>query len=69
MMFAGGGINGGVRGTQRPLTGTGLDQGDVAITTDYRVPLAELVSKRLGNTNLSAVFPSWTPPTTTLGIA
>lgn len=31
--------------------------GDLQVTTDYRDVLAEIVADRLGNTNLSAVFP------------
>jgi len=34
---------------------------DLEITTDYRDVLSEVVSKRLGNTNLSFVFPGYTP--------
>jgi len=34
---------------------------DLKVTVDYRDILAEIVQKRLGNPNLSFVFPSWTP--------
>lgn len=34
---------------------------DLQVTIDYRDILAEIVSQRLGNQNLSAVFPSFTP--------
>ncbi len=35
--------------------------GDLDITTDYRTVLAELLSKRFGQTDFGAVFPDWTP--------
>lgn len=38
-----------------------LDSGDLAITTDYRDVLAELISKRLKNDALGEVFPDYTP--------
>lgn len=34
---------------------------DLKVTIDYRDILAEIVQNRLGNTNLSYIFPSWTP--------
>jgi uncharacterized protein (DUF1501 family) len=34
---------------------------DLAVTIDYRDILAEIVSQRLGNPNLSTVFPGFTP--------
>jgi uncharacterized protein (DUF1501 family) len=34
---------------------------DLKVTVDYRDILAEIVQKRLGNPNLSFVFPTWTP--------
>lgn len=40
--------------------------GDLAITIDYRDVLAEILEQRAGNTDLSTVFPSFTP--TPLGI-
>ena len=39
---------------------------DLKVTVDYRDILAEIVQKRLGNPNLSFVFPTWTP--TMLGV-
>jgi uncharacterized protein (DUF1501 family) len=58
----GGGIRGGkVYGTWPGLSPSSLDRGDLAITTDYRDVLAEVVAGRLGNPNLSAVFPGYTP--------
>lgn len=35
--------------------------GDLAVTTDYRDVLAEVLAKRLGNTNLGTVFPDYSP--------
>lgn len=58
----GGGINGGLYGSQPSLAPGNLHMGDVPITTDYRLALAEVVSKRLANGgNLSTVFPGYTP--------
>lgn len=34
---------------------------DLKVTLDYRDLLAEIVQNRLGNSNLSYVFPGWTP--------
>ena len=58
-MFAlGGGINGGkVHGTWPGLAPQALDEGDLAVTTEYRAVLAEIVQKRLGNPRLGDVFP------------
>lgn len=65
----GGGINGGIYGTQPSLTSSNLVQGDVPITTDYRQPLSEIVSRRLSNgANLGQVFPGFTAGTS-LGVA
>ncbi|GAB3708015.1 DUF1501 domain-containing protein [Mariniluteicoccus flavus] len=64
----GGGINGGVYGTQPSLAAGNLVQGDVPITTDYRTVLAEVVAKRLLNTKTAEVFPGWTT-TAPLGVA
>ncbi len=38
-----------------------LDQGDLAITIDYRDVLSELLDKRLKNSALNEVFPNFTP--------
>jgi uncharacterized protein (DUF1501 family) len=60
MMVLGGGINGGkIYGAWPGLQN--LDQGqDLRITTDYRVVLSELLSKRLGDPKLGTVFPGLT---------
>lgn len=59
VMFAlGGGVNGGrVFGTWPGLAPDALDEGDLAVTTDYRTVLGEVLQKRLGNPNLNEVFP------------
>lgn len=58
MLVMGGGINGGqVYGNWPGLANEQLyDRADLAITTDYRQVLGELVVRRLGNKNLGAVF-------------
>ena len=62
VMFAlGGGINGGQVFTDWPtLAPDALDDGDLAITTDYRHVLAEIVSGRLLNPARDTVFPGFT---------
>jgi uncharacterized protein (DUF1501 family) len=61
MFVMGGGINGGKVYTEWP----GLAQddlygpGDLAITTDFRDVLGEIVQKRLLDANLAAVFPGY----------
>jgi uncharacterized protein (DUF1501 family) len=62
MFVIGGGIKGGKVYGEWP--GLGNDKlygpGDLAITTDFRDVLGEVVLKRLGNSNLAAVFPNYT---------
>lgn len=60
-LVIGGGIHGGVHGTWPSLAGDALDQGDVAVATDIRSVLAEVVQRRLGNDALDVVFPGFTP--------
>jgi hypothetical protein len=38
------------------------DNADLAITTDYRTVLAEILTKRTGNTNVQSVFPGLVNP-------
>jgi uncharacterized protein (DUF1501 family) len=58
MFVLGGGVNGGqVLGQWPGLSAADLDQGDLAITTDYRDVLGEILQERLGITNLAAIFP------------
>ena len=74
MMVLGGNINGGkFYGTWPGLEEHSLDQKqDLAITTDFRTVLSEIVSKRLGNAKIGSVFPDITPqiygPQKSLGI-
>lgn len=62
VMFAlGGGVNGGQIFADWPtLAPDALDDGDLAITTDYRHVLAEIVAGRLLNPALDTVFPGFT---------
>lgn len=61
MFMMGGGIKGGKVYSEWP--GLGKDNlygpGDLAITTDFRNVLGEVVQKRLANQNLAAVFPNY----------
>lgn len=63
MMLLGGGIVGGRVFAKWP--GLENDQleppGDLRVTIDYRDILSEIVSRRLGNSNLAEVFPNYTP--------
>lgn len=63
MMVLGGAVNGGrVFGSWPGLQD--LDQGqDLRITTDFRVVLGEIITRRLGNRNLGAIFPGLTAQT------
>ena len=61
MFLLGGGINGGQVFTRWPgLTTEALDDGDLAITTDYRDVLAEVIAQRVGNPALDKIFPNHT---------
>ena len=66
-LVLGGGLTGGVHGAWPGLGDTELDRGDVAVTTDIRAVLAEVVRGRLGNEALDQVFPGFTA--VPLGIA
>ncbi|NDJ78936.1 MAG: DUF1501 domain-containing protein, partial [Chloroflexi bacterium] len=43
------------------LAAESLDRGDLAITTDYRSVLGEVLANRLGNPALAEIFPDFTP--------
>lgn len=58
MFLLGAGVRGGYHGSWPGLTDS-LDA-DLAVTTDYRSVLAELVDRRLGR-SVSAVFPGFSP--------
>lgn len=61
MFLLGGGVVGGkVHGTWPGLAKENLDNGDLALSTDYRDVLSEIISKRLGNANLADIFPNYT---------
>ncbi|HPV75935.1 MAG TPA: hypothetical protein PLX31_13610, partial [Gemmatimonadaceae bacterium] len=46
----------------RPLAQENLvDRQDLAVSIDYRDILGEIVQNRLGNSNLSTVFPGYVP--------
>jgi len=58
----GGGIRGGQVFSRWPtLAPEALNEGDLAITTDYRDVLAELVHGRLQNGAIDTIFPGHTP--------
>lgn len=61
VMFAfGGGVVGGrVYGEWPGLSNSSLLDGNLSITTDYRSVLAELLAKRTGNSEATAVFPEF----------
>lgn len=64
VMFAlGGGVNGGqVYGAWPGLHNDQLyDHADLAITTDYRQVLSEMLARRLGNLDVGTVFPDFAP--------
>jgi uncharacterized protein (DUF1501 family) len=58
MFVMGGGVNGGQVIADWPgLRPLDLDQGDLAITIDYRDILGEVLAERFGITDLDAIFP------------
>jgi|APFre7841882724_1041349.scaffolds.fasta_scaffold02943_4 uncharacterized protein (DUF1501 family) len=62
MLLMGGGVIG--RNVYRNWPGLADNQlyrGDLAITTDYRTVLSELIEKRMGGSDLARVFPGFTP--------
>ena len=63
MLLLGGNVTGGRVYGQWP--GLAPEQlvgpGDLAVTTDYRDILAEIISRRLNNPNLGAIFPGYEP--------
>ncbi|HNF95414.1 MAG TPA: DUF1501 domain-containing protein [Anaerolineales bacterium] len=70
MLTLGGNVNGGqVFGSFPGLHNDQLyDHADLAITTDYRSVLGELLSKRMGNADLESVFPGFSGNYNPLGI-
>lgn len=65
MMVLGGNVAGGqMLGEWPGLNNDALDDGaDLAITTDYRHVLAEVMSRHMGADNLGLLFPDFTPET------
>ncbi len=62
MMVLGGHVNGGRVITDWPgLDSANLDDGDLAITIDYRDVMTEVLDKRMGGIDVSQVFPGFTP--------
>lgn len=60
MMVLGGNVNGGFHGTWPGLAPGQLFEGvDLAVTTDYRRVLSEILIRRLGNNQLGTVFPGY----------
>ena len=62
MLVMGGNVNGGQVHGQWPGLGTDqlYDRRDLAITTDYRRVLSEILIRRMGNPNLGTIFPGYT---------
>jgi uncharacterized protein (DUF1501 family) len=63
MMLLGGHVDGGkVHGEWPGLEdGQMIGPGDLAVTTDYRDVLSEILVKRLNNTALNEIFPGYSP--------
>ncbi|MBI5961136.1 MAG: DUF1501 domain-containing protein [Chloroflexi bacterium] len=61
MFVMGGGLNGGVYARWPGLSDDALDDGDLAITTDYRDVLAEVLAGRVLNPAVDQIFPNFTP--------
>ncbi len=70
MLTLGGNVNGGqVFGNWPGLNNDQLyDHADLAVTTDYRQVLSELMTTRLGNPNIESVFPGFSGNYSPLGI-
>jgi uncharacterized protein (DUF1501 family) len=62
MFVMGGAVNGGFYGTYPSGPLHNGPQGDLEVQNDFRRPLAEVLTKRLGNSALSTVFPGYSHP-------
>jgi uncharacterized protein (DUF1501 family) len=70
MLVLGGGLRGGrVYGAWPGLAADRLVAGDLAVTTDYRAVIGEVLQQRCGVGDLSAVFPGVTPTRFGLAVA
>jgi uncharacterized protein (DUF1501 family) len=62
MLVLGGGVRGGkVHGKWPGLSAGKLVDGDLAVTTDYRQVLGEVITSRFSDAKLSTVFPGFKP--------
>jgi uncharacterized protein (DUF1501 family) len=62
VLALGGGVNGGqVLGPWPTLAPGALADGDLAVTTDYRSILSEILTRRCGLASTTSVFPNFTP--------
>lgn len=61
MLVMGGGVRGGVHTVWPTLAREALDDGDLAITTDFRDVLGEILLQRLQNPAVGSVFPNYAP--------
>lgn len=61
MFVIGGGVNGGVYADWPGLGDDALDDGALAVTTDYRDVLAEILTSRVLNPAVEQIFPDFTP--------
>lgn len=59
MWVMGGGVHGGVHADWPGLHPDALDDGDLAITTDFRDVLSEILVQRLQNASVERVFPGY----------
>lgn len=57
MMLMGGGVQGGVTVDWPTLAPEALSGGDLAVTTDYRDVLADVLKNRVGNNEIADIFP------------
>jgi len=70
-MVIGGNINGGLYGADTfPGVVDDPDHGDLGVAIDYRRVMGEVVRKRLDNSDLAAIFPTYVHDTgAELGVA
>lgn len=59
LMVLSGNAIGGLHGSWPGLAPAQLNEGDVEVTTDFRRVLSEILIRRLGNPNISSIFPSY----------